>query len=109
MSIENYYSIMTRLQPTQSVNDKLEEVRNYSSNTSNINAHIGSRNDFEITSHGKVTIKTQYRFYSDTKCNDRDIIKFNNEFYRLISDMSYAGKRIHHYRGFIEKIDGIDS
>jgi len=107
MAIENYYNSMTRLTPTQNKNNKLEPVRTYA--TSSLNAKIGSRSDIEINSQGKITIKTQYKFYSDTLCNERDIIKYNSKFYRLISDMSSAGNKLHHYRGYVEKIAGIDS
>lgn len=107
MAIENYYIEMTRLIPTQSLNNKNEPVRSYTDST--IQAFIGSATDFEIPSHGKITVKTQYRFYSSTKCGKRDIIKYDSNNYRVISDMKDSGGKGHHYKGYVENIAGIDS
>lgn len=107
MAIENFYVELTRLVPAQSLNNKKESVRTYTDST--INGFIGSASDFEIRSHGKVTTKTQYKFFSDTKCGKRDIIKYDSNNYRVISDMKDSAGKGHHYKGYVENIGGIDS
>lgn len=104
--IEDYYVSITRKVPTNPKNSKFEYVPSYTQST--INGYIGSRTDIQQPEGGKWTVKTQYRFFSDTNCNHGDIVVFNSENYRLISDMQNTINLGHHYKGYVEKVEGVD-
>jgi hypothetical protein len=105
--IEDFYVELTRKTPTYSKNSRAENIKAYSSGTT-INGYIGSRVDIPLLEGGKRTIKTQYKFFSDTECNFDDIIVYNNENYIVKSDMQNTIHANHHFKGYVEKFENID-
>lgn len=102
MAIQHFYKPMTRRVFTYSQNEQYEQTTTYTDTT--INGYIGSRNSTEQYI-GKETIRTQYKFYSDTMCNYGDEIIYNSETYRIIDDSHDAVNKAHHYKALIEKVD----
>lgn len=103
MAIEDFYVTMTRRIITKTTNTYYEPT--VSNADSTINGYIGSRSSQEQETGGKFTIRTYYKFYSDTCCNYADEIIYNGETYRLIDDMHDAVNKGHHYKGMLQKID----
>lgn len=104
--IEDFYVSATRKTiNTANKNDSHEYVKTYTNST--INCYIGSRSSYEISEGGKWITKDQYKFYADTNCIYGDIIVYNSENYRLISDMQNTINKNHHYKGYVEKLENI--
>lgn len=105
--IEDFYISLTRKTATYSKNSKKENIKTYSSGTT-INGYIASRIDIPLMEGGKHTLKTRYKFFSDTLCNFDDVIVYNSENYIVKSDMQNTNNLNHHYFGYLEKFQDID-
>lgn len=106
MAIQDFYVPITLKSYTESVNNKSEVVKSYTNST--INGYVGSRTDLEQITNGKWTVKTQYRCYTDTNIRYGDLIVYNNETYRVVSDAQNTVNLTHHFKSMVEKIENIN-
>lgn len=106
MAIEDFYQTLTLKTPTNTLNSMYETTKTYANTT--INGYIGSRNDIEQFVGGKWVIKSQYKCYTDTNLVFGQIITFNSENYRVVSDSQNTINIGHHYKTLVEKMEGVD-
>jgi hypothetical protein len=102
----NYYIDCIKQRPIHTINNRGTDVIVYSN--SNIMGYIGSQQDKEAIVSDKVTIRTEYKFFSshyDFIMGDRII--YENYVYEVIGDAKNTAHRFDHCRVKLKKIEGV--
>lgn len=108
MAIEDFYiSATLKSLSGSSSNDQYEHTKTYTDIP--INCYIGSRTPIEVNVLGKFTTKVQYNCYMDYECKYGDLILYNNEYYRVISNPQNTVNLNHHYKLLVENHENINN
>lgn len=106
MSIKRFYVTCYKLEPTETLNDKLVPIKTYTE--TEIKGYIGSGSDTVLRVADKDTIESRYKFY----CNDftlslGDLIKYEGETYEVVAKPRNTAHRNHHIKTQLRKVDNV--
>lgn len=106
MAIANYYIECTKYTSSITYTNTGRYKKTQTSST--IYGYLGSKNDVEITTGNKSTIKTQWKFFtSDFNLHHDDIVEYQNNKYEVIALPKNTANKDHHIRAIVQMIDKV--
>jgi hypothetical protein len=106
MAINDFYKECIRQRKTIAKNAKGESINTLSNTT--IEGFVGSLSTVEQNIGGKLTGKSQYKFFtSDSGIMYNDLLVYGSYTYRVCSPPKDAGGLRHHYKMYVELIENV--